>query len=236
MSNKEERKTIMAVGGHVGDAELTCGGVLATYALKGYQVVTVALTGGERGNPSHLTVEEYRKQKEEEAHKFARMLGGEAVIFPYTDGELPDREEVRLELCDLIRSRKPEILMTHWKHSMHKDHELTHRIVKDAHFYAGLPGLERKENAHFAKGPYYAQNWEDAEGFSPYLYVEVSEEGFALWQKAIQEHWFAVNSPSFPYMEYYSHLMRCNGCLARTMYAEAFDLDAESKKLLRKEF
>ena len=126
--------------------------------------------------------------------------------------------------------------MTHWKHSMHKDHELTHRIVKDAHFYASLPGLERKDRAHFAKGPYYAQNWEDATGFQPYVYIEVSEEGFALWQKAIQEHWFAVNSPSFSYMEYYAHLMRCNGCLARTMYAEAFDLDEEAKKLIKKEF
>ena len=62
----EERKTIMAVGGHVGDAELTCGGVMATYALRGYRIVTVALTGGERGNPAHMTVPEYRKQKEEE--------------------------------------------------------------------------------------------------------------------------------------------------------------------------
>ena len=100
----EERKTIMAVGGHVGDAELTCGGVMATYALRGYRIVTVALTGGERGNPAHMTVPEYRKQKEEEAQRFAEMLGGEAIVFPYTDGELPDTEDVRMQLCDLIRS------------------------------------------------------------------------------------------------------------------------------------
>ena len=37
-------KTIMAIGGHIGDAELTCGGILATLALKGYKVITVALT------------------------------------------------------------------------------------------------------------------------------------------------------------------------------------------------
>ena len=79
-------KTIMAIGGHIGDAELTCGGVLATYALKGYKIITVALTGGERGNPPHLTVEEYRKQKEEEAGRFAKYLGGEAVVFPNVEG------------------------------------------------------------------------------------------------------------------------------------------------------
>ena len=59
----ESGKVIMAVGGHVGDMELTAGGVLATMALKGYKIVTVALTGGERGCPPHVTVPEYLKQK-----------------------------------------------------------------------------------------------------------------------------------------------------------------------------
>lgn len=148
-----ERKCIMAIGGHVGDAELTSGGFLATMALKGCQIVTVALTGGERGNPPGMPVEEYRIQKEKEAHSFAEMLGGEAVIFPYTDGELPDNDEVRFRLCDIIRQYRPAALLTHWKNSIHKDHETTHRIVKDAQFFAGLSGLERKNSAHFAKGP-----------------------------------------------------------------------------------
>lgn len=230
------QKTIMAIGGHVGDAELTCGGVLATYALKDYKIITVALTGGERGNPSHLTVAEYRKQKEEEAHCFADMLGGEAIILPYVDGELPDNDEVRFQLCDIIREYKPEALMTHWKYSMHKDHELTHRIVKDAQFLAGLPSIDRKHSAHFAKGPYYAENWEDASDFVPYIYMKVSKEGFELWEKAIREHWFAVHSESFHYMEYYSHLMRCNGYLARTEYAERFMVNEEDKRLILEEF
>lgn len=229
-------KTIMAVGGHVGDAELTCGGVLATYALKGYKIITVALTGGERGNPPQLTVEEYRRQKEEEARRFAEHLGGEAVVFPYVDGELPDQEEVRFALCDLIRKWRPEAIMTHWKCSMHKDHELTYKIVKDAQFYAGLPGIVREDAAYYAKGPYYAQNWEDATDFKPYIYVKVTPEGFALWEKAIREHWFAVNSPSFHYMEYYSHLMKCNGYIARCEYAEAFTINEEEKKLVVEAF
>ena len=209
------KKAVMAVGGHVGDA---------------------ALTGGERGNPPHLSVDEYRKQKIEEAEKFAEILGGKAIVFPYADGELPDSEEVRFELCDLIRQYKPTAVMTHWKNSMHKDHETAHRIVKDACFFAGLAGLERKDAAHFAKGPYYAQNWEDADGFIPYAYMEVTVEGFELWKKAIGEHWFAVHSRDFKYKEYYEHLMRCNGCLARTEYAEAFMVDPHSQKLLLKEF
>lgn len=225
-------KVIMAIGGHVGDAELTSGGVLATLSLKGYLVVTVALTGGERGNPPHMTVEEYRKQKIREAEEFAAMLGGEAVVLPYVDGELPDSDKVRMELCDIIRRYRPCALLTHWKYSMHKDHEATHRIVKDAWFLAGLPGLERENPAHFAKGPYYAENWEDSPEFQKYVYMEVTPEGFELWKKAIVTHWFTVNSKSFPYRDYYEHLMRVNGCLARKEYAQAFDIDADQKKMV----
>ena len=43
-------KTIIAIGGHVGDMELTTGCVLAHQAQKGDKIVTVALTAGERGN------------------------------------------------------------------------------------------------------------------------------------------------------------------------------------------
>lgn len=224
------QNVIMAIGGHVGDAELTSGGVLATLSLKGWKIVTVALTGGERGNPAHLSVEEYRKQKVEEAHGFADKLNGEAVVLDYVDGELPDTDDVRWEVCDLIRKYKPKVLLTHWKNSMHKDHELTYKIVKDAQFFAGLPSIDREEKAHYAAGPYYAQNWEDPIGFEPYTYVEVTEEGFALWKEAIQLHWFAINSPSFKYAEYYEHLMKCNGYLARKPYAEAFAVDELQKK------
>lgn len=228
----EKKKVIMAIGGHIGDTELTSGGYLATMALKGYQVVTVALTGGERGNPPDMTVAEYREQKEKEAVAFAAMLGGEAIVFPYVDGELPDNEEVRLELCDVIRKYRPCALLTHWKNSIHKDHEATHRIVKDAQFFAGLPGLKRNDPAHFAKGPYYAENWEDSAGFEKYIYLEVTKEGFKLWKRAIDTHWFAIHSVGFPYKDYYEHLMRCNGCLARKEYAEAFNIDKEQKKVI----
>lgn len=233
---EEKQEVIMAIGGHVGDAELTSGGVLASMALQGHKIITVALTGGERGNPPHLSVTEYRKQKEREAAEFASMLNGEAVVLPYRDGELPDDQKVRFELCDIIRKYKPNVLLTHWKNSIHRDHMITHKIVKDAQFYAGLASIERELPAHYAAGPYYAENWEDATDFVPYTYVEVTPEGYELWQRAIQKHWFAVNSTSFKYMDYYSHLMIVRGHLARKAYAEAFAVDEEQKKIVWKSF
>ncbi|MFR7880484.1 MAG: hypothetical protein ACLU5J_02655 [Christensenellales bacterium] len=39
-------KTILAIGGHIGDMELTAGGLMATNALNGGKNITLALTAG----------------------------------------------------------------------------------------------------------------------------------------------------------------------------------------------
>lgn len=223
-------KTIMAIGGHIGDMELTCGGVLATRALEGDHIVTVALTGGEKGNPPYLSTADYRRQKITEAEGFAKMLKGTAVVLPYADGELPVNEIVAFEICDLIRQYRPDVLLTHWKNSIHKDHIATHELVNDAQFYAALPGFERERPPHFAGGPYYAENWEDPFDFSPSVYFSVSQAGFDLWREAIALHWFTVHSTSFEYREYYTHLMSVRGIEARTRYAQAFDIPPMSKR------
>jgi|SRR5690554_2154604 len=229
-------KVIMAIGGHVGDMELTCGGTLATMSLEGHKIITVALTGGEKGNPPHLSVKDYRKQKEQEAHNFAQMLGGVSVVLPYNDGELLVNDKVKFEVASLIRKYKPDVLITHWKNSMHKDHEATHYIVKDAQFYAGIKGFENEYPPHYASGPYYAENWEDPVDFKPYVYVHVSEAGFKLWQQAIDTHWFAINSKSFQYKRYYEALMVVRGCEARTQYAESFNVEELTKKVIKTSF
>lgn len=224
-------KCIMAIGGHVGDAELTCGGTLATYALRGYKIVTVGATGGERGNPPHLTPAEYREQKLLEAKAFAERLGGEAVVLPYRDGELECSEESKLLLCDIIRKYRPEKLLTHWKNSMHRDHIICSELVRQAQFLAGLKSFERPLPASYAPGPFMAENWEDADGFVPHTYFEVTKEGFELWKEAIDTHWFAVNSRDFRYKEYYCALKRVRGLEGRFEYAEAFALSEYQKRV-----
>lgn len=224
-------QTILAIGGHVGDMELTAGGVLATCAARGGTVATLALTAGEKGAPGD-DVAAYRAQKCAEAEAFAKMLGGTARVLDYADGLLPDDDEARMQVCDVIREVRPDLIITHHHTSMHKDHMTCHRIVKDAWFYAATPGFARKAPAHFAK-LCFAENWEDASGYKPYLYKEVSKEGFELWQKAIKTHWFVTGSASFPYYEYYSHLKRLRGIEARKAYAETFMVLPEEMKVVQ---
>lgn len=225
-------KVYMAIGAHIGDAELTSGCVLATQSLKGDKIITVALTAGERGNPPGITVEEYRKQKISEAENFAKMLNGEAIVLDYHDGELPDTLEVRLEVARLIRKYKPTMIFTHWINSMHKDHSLTSKIVQDAQFYAGIDmGNAIDGDRHYAP-VYFSENWEDSEGFVPYVYIPCSEEGYELWKEAISKHWFIMNSKSFKYYDYYTHLTYVRGALCRSKHAQCFAVLDYQKKII----
>lgn len=229
---QDKKATILAIGAHVGDMELTAGGVLATHALKGDHIVTLALTAGEKGAPAGRDLQDYRAQKVGEAETFAKMLEGRAIVFDYPDGELPDNEEVRYQVCDVIREVRPDVIITHFKNSMHKDHENTHKIVKDAWFYAGNGFFQRSHPPHFAPKLYFAENWEDAVDFKPYLYIDITE-GFELWQKAAATHWFVTGSKSFPYLEYYNHLSRVRGIEARKGRAQCFAILPESMKQVR---
>ena len=212
---------ILAIGAHVGDAELTCGGVLASCAAAGGHIATLALTAGEKGNPKHLTVEEYRIQKIREANEFTGLLNGTAYVLDYPDGDLPFNDKVRFEICDIIRTERPDLILTHHEKSMHRDHEQCCRLAKEGWFLASQPGFVRENPAKFAPLR-FAENWEDSTGFTPYEYLEVTEEGFKLWQEAVQKLWFVTGSTSFPYFEYYCHLKRLRGIEARKAYAEAY--------------
>lgn len=231
--SNHERLTILAIGGHVGDMELTAGGVLASHSLNNDRIVTLALTAGERGVPAGRSMQEYREQKIREAEMFAEKLGGEAIVFDIPDGELPDDDELRWRVCDIIRHVKPNVIITHAAKSMHKDHEATHRIVNDARYYAALPTFQRELPAHFAERLYYAENWEDAVDYKPYIYIDFSQEAFELWVEAVSQHWFVTGSQSFPYLEYYKHLARVRGIEARKLYAETFMVPAETMRIVR---
>ena len=229
---EEQKITILAIGGHVGDMELTAGGILATHAIRGDNIVTLALTAGEKGAPENIDLADYRRQKVTEAETFAKMLGGEAIVFDYPDGELPDNDKVRFEVCDVIRQVRPNVIITHFKNSMHKDHRTTNKIVVDARFYAGNKFFLRAKSSFFASKLYFAENWEDAVDFKPYVYVDISK-GFELWQKAVASHWFVTGSKSFPYLEYYTHLSRIRGIEARKDRAECFSVEEETMKLIK---
>ncbi len=208
----KEQLHIMAVGAHVLDAELSCGKTLAKHSLMGDKITTVAITAGENGHPYNFTKEEFKKINIDGATAFAKALGGKFIYMGYDDASVPECEEIYDAMADIIRREKPDIILTHWDGSYHEDHALAPKIVRRAVRRAGYS--ESTLPPHKVKRVYYAENWEDMNGFTPYLYVDVTE-AYELWSKAIDNIYLATHATYFDYKEYYEALSRIRGILAK---------------------
>ena len=224
-------RTILAIGAHAGDAELTSGLLLARQRRAGDRTVVLHMTLGEGGNPK-LTPAAYGEQKRREANAVGAALGAEVLFAPYKDGELPDDEAARRYMADVIRQVKPTHVLTHWGQSIHKDHSTTHRVVVDAVLLASLPGVVTANPAwRGVRAVWYAENWEDADGFQPYTYLAVAPEDSARWREAVSKYEFVGGSiSSFKYLDYYSALMTVRGAESRRGRAVAFDIDRIGKR------
>jgi LmbE family N-acetylglucosaminyl deacetylase len=223
-------RVVLAIGAHAGDAEVTTGALLARHKRLGDRVAILHLTLGEGGNPK-MSPAAYGEQKKREALVAAKVLGADVFFGPWKDGELRDTEEAARFVADVIRQVKPTHVVTHWKTSLHPDHEAAFRIVNAALL---LASLESFVSAHpwyrGVRGVYYADNWEDAEGFTPYVYVDVTED-LAAWKAAVTSYEFIRGGiSSFPYLDYYEALARVRGAVAGKRSAVALEVDPFAKK------
>ena len=223
-------RTILAIGAHAGDAELTSGLLLVRQRRLGDRTVILHLTLGEGGNPK-LAPDAYGAQKRREAERAAMLLGAEVVFGPYRDGELPNDDAARRYVAGVIRQVRPTYIITHWRESIHKDHAAASAVVRDAVLLAALEGVATGQPPHRGvRGLWYAENWEDAERFTPYVYVEVTG-AMDQWREAVTSYEFVRGGiSSFRYLDYYSSLAGVRGAEARKTHAVAFDIDPSGKR------
>jgi LmbE family N-acetylglucosaminyl deacetylase len=222
-------RTYLAIGAHIGDMDLTAGPLLAAAHLAGHRTALLALTPGERGHP-RLAPAEYRRQKLQEGQAFAAAIGAQFHCFDdLSDGFLGTEETTANRIASLIRQLKPDVLIAHWRNSIHTDHAHASWLAERARFLAGLPtdGVTR----HGVSRLVYAENWEDMAGFEPSLYVPIPDEAFEVWREAIAGQAFARGETyGFRYIDYYTALMTMRGCLARTARACAFATEPAIQK------
>lgn len=213
-------RSILVIGAHAFDAEVIAGPLAAQAASLGAAVTFLHLTMGEQGHPC-LIPEHYCAQKEGEAARAAARLGIAVRNLGEHDAFLPNDDATALKVCDVIRELKPQIVITHWHGSWHKDHRAAAHLAQTGIFFAALPTLKRTEPAHTAELLLFGENWEDDEGFKPEHLIDVSN-GFDAWRAAVDEYELARGLSSFPYVDYYSALYRLRGCLRGTQYAQGF--------------
>jgi len=220
---------IMAIAAHPGDGLFTMGAVLAQQIERGGAGVLLSLSLGEKGASKDIPVDKYGEMQRTATQKAAQLLRAEAILLSYPDAEIPFNEESAVRVCDAIREHKPEIVITHWSGSWHKDHQNCHLIVRDAVFYAGLETLARKHPAHAVSKVFYAENWEDADKFVPDTYVNI-EDVYEKWLQACDFYpMWRGQTGFFRYNDYYSSLAVMRGCLSGFKHAAALMSDPSQR-------
>lgn len=215
---------IVAIGAHTADMEFSAGATLLKHARDGWDAHIIHLTLGEKGNPN-LSPEEYGEQKKREAEAAAKILRVTPHFLPYSDGELTVNDEITQRIAKLLRQLQPQVIITHWRNSIHNDHIATHHITRRAIFIAANPhfdldGLPRLSGARL----YYAENWEDAEGFRPFVYVDIGDV-FSDWERAFKSFAIGRGEGDFPYWDWYCSCTRIRGIEIGVMYAQAFAVE-----------
>jgi len=224
-SSESKPGKIMAIAAHPGDGMFTMGAALAQQIARGGAGVLLSLSIGERGAPKNIPVQQYGEMQRTATQKAAQLIGAEAIFLTYPDGEIPFNEESSLAVGDAIREHRPDVIITHWSGSWHKDHQNCHLIVRDAIFYASLDTMTRTRPAHSVSKIFYADNWEDASNFIPDTYLDID---------AVRDKWLQAcdfypmwrgQTGFFRYNGYYAALSIMRGCLSGFKHAVALMSD-----------
>ncbi|MGO8720478.1 MAG: PIG-L deacetylase family protein [Acidobacteriaceae bacterium] len=218
-AGKREVSNVMAIAAHPGDAFFAMGAPVALATHQQGRGCLLSLTLGEKGSAT-IPPAEYGKAQQLAARKAAGMIGATAEFLQYPDGEVPVNDEAKFAVCDVIRQYKPDAIVTHWRGSWHKDHRACYDIVEDAIFYAALPSIVRKLPAHSVGKLFFDDNWEDASGFVPDTYLDITPV-FERWMDAcaVFPMWRGENG--FRYNDYYGSLAVARGCVANFKQAVA---------------
>lgn len=142
-------------GAHPDDVELSAGGTIARAVKDGLRVGMIDLTRGEMGTRGTPAI------RRREAEAAARVLGASfRDQLDFGDGVLRSGRDEELQIIEILRRTRPQLVFAPYPDDRHPDHTRTGRLVTDAWFYAGLRQLKTKLTAHRPQAViYYLQNY-----------------------------------------------------------------------------
>lgn len=216
---------ILSIGGHHLDAELMGGPLMIKYALQGAHCTFVNVTEGrlDRKGATEEEKEKYLINIRKENELVAQTMHCDCYNMKYTSGTLPDEETFIHMLMDYIKKEKVDLVITHWRGTMHPRHYYTYQTVTQA--------VLRLRNEGYMVQLLYGENCEDLIGFTPTCYVSLNDEIVETWFKGL-EHYTIFNGlvNDVPYQKYYRAQLKVRaiegGCPAPVkayMHAPLFD-------------
>jgi len=165
---------ILAIGAHPDDLEFLCAGTLAKYSKKGHKVFMAHLCNGNMGG-KNIKPEELAEIRDKEAKLAAKLIGAEALGPIAGDLDLYPTKEMRIEVVDIIRYAKPDVIFTHSPNDYMPDHVITSQLVFDASFTATLPLYKTKNKVHEPIVPIFYMDTLAGLNFEPTDYVDITD-------------------------------------------------------------
>jgi LmbE family N-acetylglucosaminyl deacetylase len=131
---------LLIIGAHPDDCEYHAGGLAALYRRAGHAVKMVSVTSGNAGHQT-LRKEELARRRRAEAAAAAAVIDAESDVLDHPDGELVPSIAARRQIIGLIRSYRPDLILTHRPNDYHPDHRYTSQLVQDAAFMVTVPAI-----------------------------------------------------------------------------------------------
>jgi LmbE family N-acetylglucosaminyl deacetylase len=165
-------KHVLTIFAHPDDAETSAGGTLLTWAAAGARITLCIITDGDKGTADPTDRREQviarRRQEQERA---ATRLGAQVLWLGYEDGLLQPTLQLRRDLVRVIRTVRPNLVMTHdptvwFRHGVYINHP-DHRAAGQAVLEAIYPAVKK-----------------------PLAFPELLEEG--LQPHVVEEVWLAL--------------------------------------------
>lgn len=164
---------ILVLAAHPDDAELGCGGTIASHVARGYKVGIADFTRGElgtRGTP---------ELRDQEAADSAKILGVSARInLGLPDGFFQNTPEEKLKVVSAIRAFRPAVVLACAVQDRHPDHPKAAELAYDACFIAGLVKVATNDEEGVQQEPWRPKvlyHYIQSEFVTPDLIVDVTE-------------------------------------------------------------
>lgn len=217
---------VLAVCAHPDDAEILVGGTLAKYRSRGDEVFIAITTNGEMGHPS-LPPEEIAAIRKQEAQSAAALIGAEMIWLGFPDEFMYDTKETRLEIINVIRRCRPDVVLTHWPGDLYNpDHTVTGQMVNDVAIMTTVPNIVTEAPPCEKIPVIYFMDSLAGVGFVPEEYVDITDY-MEIKQSMLAEHrsqvgdWL-VNQYDVSMSELIETGSRYRGIQAGVRYAEGF--------------
>src|SRR5690349_15960247 len=172
----EHTPRILLIGAHPDDADIKAGGTAAKWCALGHVVRLVSLTDGRAAHPSEPGPALARRRRAE-AEASAAAIAATYQMLDHPAGQPDDRLEYRHEVIRLLRTFRPDLVITHRSTDYHPDHRFAGLLVQDALYLVTVPAV-CPEVPHLPRSPvilYFSDAFKKPCRFEPHVVVDIDD-------------------------------------------------------------